>query len=198
MLEYVEFIILAYLAGPVVAIPYALNGLRLDPLSIYLYLAIIYIAPLPLIFRACYIGNYYRKTYRGALISKFSKISHKHVSDLFQMGDDIQKKFEEKLGHLGFYFAISVFTILAGIFWATLFAYFLKVHRLRAIIAIAAGVLIGDAFWLLIAIKLSPVTKPYESMMIMFMMALIISLIIYGRKREIEVIDKVSAALKRK
>ena len=197
MLEYLELIILAYVAGPVVAIPYAL-GLGLDAISIYLYLAVIYIAPLPLIFEACYVGNYYRKVYRGALMRKFSKISHKHVSELFQMGDEIQKKFEERLGHLGFYLAISVFTILSGIFWATLFAYFLKVHRLRAIIAIAAGVLVGDAFWLLIALKLSPVTKPYESLMIMFMLALIVSLIIYGRKREMEVINKVSAALKRK
>jgi uncharacterized membrane protein len=193
-----DFIILAYLAGPVVAIPYALDVMKMDPVSIYLYLAVIYIAPLPLIFQACYVGNYYRKVYRGALINKFSKISRKHASDLFAMGDDIQKKFEEKLGHLGFYLAISVFTILSGIFWATLFAYFLKVHRYRAIIAIAAGVLVGDAFWLLIAMRLSPVTKPYESLMIMFMMTLIISLIIYGRKRELEVIDKVSAALKKK
>jgi uncharacterized membrane protein len=193
-----EFIILAYLAGPVVAIPYALDVMSLDPLSIYFYLAAIYIAPLPLIFEACYAGNYYRKVYRGALMRKFSRISRKHVSDLFQMGDEIQKKFEEKLGHLGFYLAISVFTILAGIFWATLFAYFLKVHRLRAIIAIAAGVLVGDAFWLLIALRLSPVTKPYESLLIMFLMAMIFSLIIYGRKRELEVINKVSSAIKKR
>lgn len=189
-----EFLFLSYVFGPVAAIPYALNYMNLSPGMVYLYLACVYIIPLPLIFGLFRLGNYYRRRYRSSLLKKFSRISRKHISEVMAFGDEIQQGFEERLGHLGFYGAISVFTFLFGIFWASLFAYILGVDRSKAIISIAAGVLFGNAFWLLVILNFLPLKTPVEVLALLA----VVWLVVYGWRRETEVIKKIASAFRRK
>ncbi|MFZ2455239.1 MAG: hypothetical protein WAX07_02010 [Candidatus Altiarchaeia archaeon] len=189
-----NFILLAYLFGPVVAIPYALNALHLTPGWVYVYLSLVYIAPLPIIFWALEYGGHYRKYYAQGIFCKFSKITHKKAADVISFGDEIQEAFEQRLGQLGFYLALSVLTFLVGIFWAVLFAYVLKIKRTGAILFIAIGVVIGDAFWLIVTLNLLPMRTPLEVLSVL----LLLFLLAYGRKREMDAIKWVAARVKAK
>jgi hypothetical protein len=188
------FILLAYLFGPVAAIPYALNALHLTPGWVYVYLSVIYIAPLPVIFWALEYGGHYRKYYSQGIFRKFSRITKKRTADVMSFGDEIQGAFEQRLGQLGFYLALSVLTFLVGIFWAVLFAYILKIKRTGAIFFIAVGVVIGDAFWLIVTMNLLPMRTPLEVLSVL----LLFSLLVYGRKREMDAIKWVEAKVKLK
>jgi len=187
------FVLLAYLFGPVAAIPYGLYNLGLDPVSIYVYLSLVYVLPVPMIFWFFEFAGSYRKFYSLSFFRKFAKVTKRSVKDVLSVGDELQEEFEQRLGHLGFYLAISVFTFLFGIFWASLFAYVLKVKKARAILSIAAGVLVGDAFWLLVTLEMLPLKTPLEVLSIL----VLISLVIYGRKREAEVIRWVESRLRK-
>lgn len=183
-----EFIILAYLLGPVAAIPYGLKFL--SPFEIFIALSAIYILPLPIFFKFLEFGGH-RRIYRIAIFKKFSRITNKSVDNIKEAGDDIINAFEGRLGYLGFYLAISVFTILFGIFWATFFSYLLKIREKSAILAISFGVIFGNIFWLLILRYSIPMTTSE-----MLILGLLILLLIYGRKREMDVIRKIGMKLK--
>ncbi len=183
-----KFIILAYALGPVFAIPYGLNFL--SPYEIFIALSALYILALPVLFRFLEFAGY-RKIYRISIFKKFSKITHKSVRSVREAGDDIINAFEGRLGHLGFYLAISVFTILFGIFWATFFSYLLKIRERFAILAISLGIILGNLFWLLVLRYSFPMTT-FE----MLIFGLFILLLIYGRKREMDVIKKIGLKLK--
>jgi hypothetical protein len=185
------FILLAYLLGPVAAIPYALNVWHLKPEWVYLYLSAVYIAPLPIIFWALEYGGHYRRYYAQGIFRKFSKLTNKRIADVVAFGDEIQEAFEQKLGHLGFYLALSVLTLLVGIFWAVLFAYVLKIKRTGAIMFIALGVVVGDAFWLIVTLNLLQMRTPYEILSV-----LLVFLLFYGRKRELDAIKWVAARVR--
>jgi hypothetical protein len=189
-----NFILLAYLFGPIAAIPYGLNVLHLSPAWVYVCLSFVYIAPLPIIFWALEYGGHYRKYYAEGIFRKFSKITNKKAADVISFGDEIQEAFEQRLGHLGFYLAISVLTLLVGIFWAVLFAYALKIKRTGAILFIALGVVIGDAFWLIVTLNLLQMRTPLEVLSVL----LLVFLLIYGRKREMDAIKWVAAKVKTK
>lgn len=184
-----EFIILAYIFGPVVAIPYGLKFL--SPFEIFIALSAIYILPLPIMFKFLEFGGH-RRIYRISIFKKFSKITNKSVDNIKETGDDIINAFEGRLGHLGFYLAISIFTILFGIFWATFFSYLLRIREKSAILAISFGVILGNIFWLLILRYSIPMTTSE-----MLILGLLILLLIYGRKREMDVIRKIGMKLKR-
>ncbi len=189
-----NFILLAYLFGPVAAIPYALNNLQLTPEWVYIYLSVLYIAPLPIIFWAFEYGGHYRKHYAEGIFRKFSRITNKKIAEVISFGDEIQTAFEQRLGHLGFYLALSVLTFLLGIFWAALFAYALKIKRTGAIMFIALGVAAGDAFWLLVTLNLLPMKTPFEVLSVL----LIVSLLVYGRKREMDALTWAASKVKLK
>lgn len=188
MPNFIHFILLAYSLGPIVSIPYGLN-LGLSPTKIFIILSILYITPLPILLKIFEFGGHHKKIYRKTIFTKFSEVTKKNIEDVMEVGDEIKEKFEEKLGYLGFYLAIALFTFLFGIFWAAFFAYLLKVKRKRAILSIALGVLIGNTFWLLIISCYRPI--PIEIYLLIAL--LIIPLLIYGRRREIQVIRWVAS-----
>lgn len=186
-----NYLLLAYLFGPVAAIPYALNVMDLSPELVYVSLTAIYIAPLPAIFYALEYGGHYRRRYSKGLFRNFSRITKKKIEEVISFGDEIQDAFEHRLGHLGFYLALSVLTFLVGIFWAVLFAYALKIKKTHAILFISLGVVVGDAFWLMVTVSLLPMTTPFEVLSVL----LLFSLIVYGRKREISAIRWVESKI---
>ena len=189
-----NFILLAYIFGPVAAIPYGLNILHLSAVWVYICLLVVYIAPLPVIFQVLEYGGHYRKYYTEGIFHKFSKITNKKAAEVISFGDEIQEAFEQRLGQLGFYLALSVLTLLVGIFWAVLFAYVLKIKRTGAILFIALGVVIGDALWLLVTLNVMQMSTPLEVLCVL----LLVFLILYGRKREKDVIKWVADKVKTK
>lgn len=187
-----DFLFLAYLLGPIAAIPYGLYSMHLSPALVYVYLSLVYILPLPLIFKAYEYGGHYTKYYSDGIFKKFSKMTRSQITEVMSNGHEIQEAFEQRLGHLGFYLAISVFTFLFGIFWAALFAYMLKVKRTEAIFSIAIGVFVGDAFWLIVTLNLLPMRTPLEILSYL----VLLFLLIYGRKREMEAIKWAAEKIK--
>lgn len=188
----INFIILAYFFGPVMAIPYGLNIMHLSPWLVYVYLAAVYIIPLPLFFWVLERGGHYKRHYKLAIFRKFSRITNKKVADVVSFGDEIQEAFEQRLGHLGFYLALSVLTFLVGILWAVPFAYVLKIKKTGAIAFIALGVFVGDAFWLLVTLNLLQMRTPFEILTVLILLALIA----YGKKREMDVIRWVATRVR--
>jgi len=192
----INFIILSYIFGPVISIPYAIEFLSYSPLEIFIILSSLYIIILPFIFKIFeFLGH--RKIYRGNIIKKVCKIcgikAEEEVQKIKKKGDILIENFEKRAGHLGFYIAISVFTFLFGIFWATFLAYLLKVKRILAMWSISIGVLIGNSFWVLI---LTYSLSKLQLEFIQFILLLIfVFLLFYGRRREIKILKKISGKL---
>ncbi|MCK5345042.1 MAG: hypothetical protein KAR20_16645 [Candidatus Heimdallarchaeota archaeon] len=185
-----KFIILAYVFGPVIAIPYG-SGIFSSE-EIFIYLLIIYILPLPVLFKVLEFIEH-NGLYRMAIFRKFSKVTHKKVQEVMADGDDILHLYETRMGYVGFYVAIAIFTFLFGIFWATLLSYLLRTRRSRAILAIGTGVVLGNIFWSIVLM--------YSIRMTQMQMALLgvgTYLIIYGRGMEIKVIKKIESILRLK
>jgi uncharacterized membrane protein len=192
--SFINFIILSYALGPIVAVPYGLRFLHLDPFSIFFSLTLLYLAAIPLIFKFLELGGH-RKIYRGSILKKICKTcgikAEEEVDRIRKTGDDTISYFEKKLGHLGFYFAISVFTFLFGIFWAAIFSYFLKVKRKRAVLAISSGIVFGNFFWVLVISYSLPMIKTE-----IILLLVVIYLLIYGRKRERDIMRKLGRKFK--
>lgn len=188
------FIALSYTLGPVVSIPYALQFLNLTPLDIFLYLSFLYLVMLPLIFQTFeFVGH--RKLYRNNIIWKICRIcdvkAEEEVKKVKKTGDSLIENFENRMGHLGFYIAIVAFTFLFGVFLAALLAYLLKVKRRRALWSISLGILFGNLFWVIV-IAYSLPRLHFEFILLL----LVIISLIYGRKREIDVLKKIGKKFK--
>jgi len=186
-----NLILLAYTLGPALAIPYGLRVLLLSPIQLFLLLTAIYIIPLPLIFKLIEFGGYHERLYRGRIYEIFSRVTNKQVREITNIGDEIILAFENRLGYIGFYLAISIFTFLFGIFWASFFSYLLKVKRKRAITSIAIGVILGNIFWISVIYYSLPMLSTE-----LILLLLIICLLIYGRKREMRVVREMVSRLK--
>ena len=187
------FIALTYALGPIASIPYALEFLRLSPAEIFIYLSLFYILALPLVFQAFeFVGH--RKHYRSSMIQKICKTcnvtAENEAKKVRKTGDDLIENFENRLGHLGFYIAIAAFTFLFGVFLAAFFAYLLKVKRRRALWSISLGILFGNLFWVIV-ISYSLPRLHFEFIILLIVMMSLV----YGRKREIEILKKISTRL---
>lgn len=180
-----NFIILAYSLGPIAAIPYALHELMMSPLKIFLYLTILYIIQIPVIFKVIEFGGRHKEMYKKTIFRKAARFGNEE--EVLHLGDKITEAFQRELGHLGFYFAISIFTMLFGIIWAALFSYALMVKRKRAVFSIAVGVVLGNVFWLLLISYFRTMITTVD----MILIALIIPLLIYGSMREMRVIKNI-------
>ncbi len=184
-----KFILLTYLLGPVISVPYGLKYLRLSPYLIFFYLSLLYILALPVIFKALELGGH-KKIYKTRIIRKICKSceikAEEEVERVKNSGDQLVRYFQKKLGHLGFYLAISLFTFLFGIFWAAALSYLLKVKRKRAVLAITIGILVGDLFWVSVIFYSLPLLNTQ-----IIVLLVIAYLLLYGRKREIAIMKKV-------
>lgn len=189
-----KFILLAYLFGPVVAVPYGLTSLHLLPWELFLYLSFLYLLSLPFLFKILELGGH-TKIYQGRIIEKICQTcgikAEKEVKKVEKSGNELLQYFQNKIGHLGFYLAISIFTFLFGVFLAALFSYLLKIKRKRAFLAISGGIFLGNFFWISVIYYSLPMMK-LEFIFIL----LSIYLLLYGRKREIDIIKKIGKKFK--
>ncbi len=187
-----EFIVLAYTLGPMATIPYGLDVMSMSPLEIFFALSILYITPIPFLFKFFELGGRHRELYRKTLFKKVSRITDEKVDDVMKMGGKITRMFQQRLGHLGFYLSIVLFTFLFGVFWAAFVSYILMVKRKRAIFSISVGAILGNIFWLFLIEHFMGFITPIE----MITIAVLIPLLIYGSKREMKVIKEIVAKLK--
>ncbi|MEM2918232.1 MAG: small multi-drug export protein [Candidatus Altiarchaeota archaeon] len=189
----ITFVLLSYILGPIASVPYAIKFLNLGPVEIFLYLSFLYLAALPLIFK---IFEFFRhkEIYEESIIRKICRVcdikAKEEIEKVRKTGNVLIENFENKLGHLGFYVAISIFTFLFGIFLASILAYFLKIRKDRAMLCISIGALIGNFFWVLVITYSLPRLQS-EFTLILFILAFLL----YGKRREIEILRKVSGKL---
>jgi uncharacterized membrane protein len=186
-----EFIILAYTLGPMATIPYGLQVMSMSPLEIFIALSILYIAPIPLLFKFFELGGKHRKLYRKTILKKVSKVAGEQIDEVMGIGDRITEMFKERMGHLGFYMAIVIFTFLFGVFWAAFVSYALMIKRKRAIFSISVGAIFGNIFWLVIVEHFMGFMKPVEIIAV----AILIPLLIYGSRREMRVVREIVTKL---
>ncbi len=186
-----KFIILAYTLGPMVAIPYGLHETSMTPVQIFLALSILYILPMPFLFKLFEFGDRHSRLYKKTILYKVSAITNERIDNMTDMGDKITDMFQQRLGHLGFYLAIIVFTFLFGVFWAALSSYILMVERKRAMISISLGAVLGNVFWLVILEHFKDSITPIE----MIAVTLSVPLLVYGSKREMRVIRETAYKL---
>jgi len=185
----INFIILASFVGPVGAIPYGLQVM--SPVEIFIILSILYLFPLPILFKLFEFGGTHRRIYRMRIFRRVSKIANRHIDEIIELEDRITDMFKERWGHLGFYLSISLMTFLFGVFWASVISYMLMVKRKRAMLAIGAGVLMGNLFWLLLIEYFKTMITPIEIMAIV----ILFPLLMYGVKREMETIREIAIRL---
>ncbi len=189
MKELLDFILLAVFFGPVGSIPYGLT--IMSSLEIYIILTILYIAPIPVIFKLFEYGGHHRRFYRRRIFRKVSDISGKRIEDLVDRGDKITDMFEKKMGHLGLYATIVLLTLILGVFWASLFSYIMMVKRRRAIYSMTLGVIIGNTFWVLVINHF----RKYMTLEVIILILLLVPVWIYGLNRELEILKKVAKRL---
>lgn len=125
----INFIILASFVGPVGAIPYDLQVM--SPVDIFIILSILYLFPLPILFKLFEFGGTHRRIYRMRIFGRVSKIANRHIDEIIELEDRITDMFKRRWGHLGFYLSISLLTFLFGVFWASVISYMLMVKRKR-------------------------------------------------------------------
>jgi uncharacterized membrane protein len=187
-----EFVILAYTLGPMATVPYGLQVMSMTPLKIFFVLSLLYITPLPVLFKIFEFGGRHRELYRKTIFKKIARITDRHIADVMEEGDRITDIFQQRLGHLGFYLSIIVFTFLFGVFWAAFFSYILMVNRERAVFSISLGVVLGNIFWLVLVEHFKNSITPIE----MIAVAITIPLLIYGSRREMKVMREIASRLK--
>ncbi|MBN2014495.1 MAG: small multi-drug export protein [Candidatus Altiarchaeota archaeon] len=186
-----EFVILAYTLGPLATIFYGLHILSMTPLEVFLLLSLLNILPLPLLFKLFELGGRHRSLYQMRILQKVSRVTGGDLTDLMNKGDRITELFKQRLGHLGFYLSIALFTFVFGILWASLLSYILMIKRKRAILCMSIGVVFGNTFWLLLAEYSRDLITPVGVIAI----SMAIPLLIYGSKREMAVIKEIAALL---
>lgn len=184
------FVFFAYTLGPLVTISYGLNVLSLSPLEVFTYLSLLNILPLPLLFWFFDFGRS-REIYRMRIIRRISKLTSFRFEEVVSEGDRITTMFEERLGHIGFYFSISLFTFVFGVFWAAVLSYFLAVNRKIATLCISAGVIVGNVFWLMM-IEFFREYLTYSSIMFIGLFMLFLA---YGSRQEMKVLKEIASKL---
>jgi uncharacterized membrane protein len=184
-----DFIVLAYTVGPMPTITYGLHVLSMDPIEIFFYLCALNILPIPILFWVFEHGKRYRELYRMKIFRKIAAVTDETMEEIIAKGDKITGMFEEKLGHLGFYLSIVVFTFIFGVLWAAVLSYILAVNRRMAVVCISAGVIVGNIFWLF----LIEYFRDYVTPAGMIAVAISFPLLLYGSRRERSVIREVAA-----
>ncbi|MEA1925555.1 MAG: small multi-drug export protein [Candidatus Altiarchaeota archaeon] len=183
------FLLLAVFLGPVGSVSFGLE--ILSPLEVFIILTLLYTLPIPVIFKLFECGGHHRRIYRNRIYRKAARVTGRRMDELLNQGDKIITLFKDNLGQLGLYLTIVLFTLIFGIFWASLFSYLLLVKRKRAIASMAVGVMVGNIFWIVFALYSKNLIKPLE----MALLALLVPVWMYGIKREIEILRKIAARL---
>lgn len=186
-----RFIVLTYTLGPMAAISYGLHVLSMTPIEIFFFLSVLNILPIPFLFKLFELGGRRRRLYRMKILRKFSKVTNKRLEDLMEKGDKITELFKERLGHLGFYMSIILFTFIFGVLWASLLSHILLVKRKRAFFCISVAVVLGNLFWLFITEYSRDLITPVGVIAI----SVAIPLLVYGSRREVAVIREITALL---
>ncbi|OYT26800.1 MAG: hypothetical protein B6U97_03060 [Candidatus Altiarchaeales archaeon ex4484_96] len=190
MEQIIYFLLLAVFLGPVGSVSYGLE--ILSPLEVFIIITPLYILPIPLIFRIFEYGGHHRRLYRMKVFRRASDATGRRMEEILEYGDHIIELFKDNLGHLGLYFTVVLFTLLFGVFWASMFSYLLMIKRKRAIASMIIGVILGNIFWIIFASYSRSLIKPLE----MALLALLIPVWIYGVKREYRVLKKIVKKLK--
>ncbi len=189
MKDLVYFLLLAVFLGPAGSVSFGLG--ILSPLDVFIILTLLYVLPIPVIFKLFEYGGHHRRIYRTRIYRKAAEITGRRMDELLKQGDEIITLFKENIGQLGLYLTVVLFTLIFGVFWASLFSYLLLVKRKRAIASMTVGVMLGNIFWIVFALYSRSLIKPVE----MALLALLIPVWVYGAKREIEILRKIADRL---
>ena len=145
-MQFTDFIVLAYLFGPAVAMPYGLTFMSLwDMLAT---LIICYSIPLPAIF---YVLKKMDCEECSRPIKLMKRAADKPIRFSAESSEWIVNKLIKRFGNFGYVISIALLSFALGYLWATIVAYFFKFERKYAYLAIVSGTAASLLFWSTIA-----------------------------------------------
>lgn len=181
MMQFTDFLVLAYLFGPAVAMPYGQTFMSFwDMITT---LIICYSIPLPAIFYALKKIDT-DSTHR--LVKLVKRATDKPIKYSAKSSEWIITKFNERFGHLGYMISLTLLSFGLGYLWATVVAYVFEFDRKNAYIAIVSGTLASLLFWSTIAYYSINVISPSTFLIATLLLSL--ASFVYGKARESEVI----------
>jgi MFS family permease len=188
-----EFIILSYLFGPAVAIPFAWDILPIW--AVFLFILASHLIVLPLFFAIFSLAGY-KDMGKRRVVRRISSGMNREIEEVRENTVEILELFTKRYsGFLGYYLAIVFISFSLGFGWAAVLAFSLKLPRLRSYIAILSGTILSFVFWYLVF--LNSIQFIGARVMMLFGVMVGILLLFYGNVKENEAVENVAGKLGR-
>lgn len=188
-------ILLTMTVGPIGAVPYAIDrGLSIAQATVVV--CSVNVALVPMWFGIMeffgYSGRYHKYLANRAL----EHVTRRSVE--FQRNLQVcVAEFERRLGHIGFFVGLTVFSFIFGVFWPSIGAYFLNIKRVPALISISIGA-VGNAILFGLAAVGMLQFVPSPGTLYIGLMVLTVAFLSYGKLRESRVLRSIVRRLERR
>ncbi|MCS7131418.1 MAG: small multi-drug export protein [Hadesarchaea archaeon] len=181
--------------GPIGAVPYAIeHGMSiLQATAIVCSLNVVLV---PVWFGIMELFGY-SKRYHRYLTNRALEYVARRSAEFQRNIQAYVGEFERRLGHIGFFIALTIFSFIFGVVWPTIGAYFLNVKRTPALISISIGAIGNAALFGLASVGILKF-MPSPRTLYLSLMVLTGVFLFYGKLREIRVLRSVLRKLERK
>jgi len=188
-------ILLTMTVGPVGAVSYAIDR-GLSPLQATVVVCSVNVALVPMWFGIMEFFGYSRR-YHKYLANKALKYVSRRSAEFQRNLQVCVTEFERRLGHIGFFVGLTVFSFIFGVVWPSIGAYFLNIKRAPALISISIGAIGNAILFGLAAIGMLQFV-PSPRTLYIGLMGLTVAFLFYGKLREIRVLQSIVRRLERK
>jgi hypothetical protein len=179
-----EFIVIAYLFGAVVAIPYGAQMMSVE--SVILSLLALYSLPLPLIFYAL---EKIEDKKDKKIIRQVYRITNASVKAGKKSTEWLTKRFHGRESDIIYFIALGFLSFALGFLVAAAAAYALEIKKKIAYPSIMIGTLAGIVFWSYITLYSLRDVSPYTFVAIT--LSISVASLAYGKVREMRTLRKI-------
>jgi uncharacterized membrane protein len=185
---FTNFLLIAIVFGPGLAISYGLEEPIFQPAAHLFTLLVIEIISIAVVYEILYFLPTDIR-FKNMLLDRVANHIHKSRKNMVTSLDNISKLFKKNFGELGFDIALGLLSFAYGVYVSAAVAYALKVRLKRAMIAISLGALVSIIFWWLVAVY----TLTYAPIMVFVVVTVLsIAFMIYGWTRENKIIERIA------
>ncbi|MDI6819496.1 MAG: small multi-drug export protein [Candidatus Hodarchaeaceae archaeon] len=188
-------ILLTMTIGPIGAVPYAIDrGLSIVQATVVV--CSVNVALVPMWFGIMEVFGY-SKRYHKYLANRALKYVSRRSAEFQRNLQVCVAEFERRLGHIGFFIGLTVFSFIFGVVWPSIGAYFLNIKRVPALISISIGAIGNAILFGLAAVGMLQFVPSPRALYIGLMM-LTVAFLFYGKLREIRVLRSIVRRLERR
>lgn len=181
-------ILLMVTLGPIGAVPYAIEH-GMSTLQATVIVCSMNVALVPVWFGIMELFGY-SKRYHKYLANRALEYVVRRSAEFQRNIQVYVGEFERRLGHIGFFIALTISSFIFGVVWPTIGAYFLNVKRTPALISISIGA-IGNA--VLFGLTSVGILKFMPSPRTLYLSLMVLTgvFLFYGKLRETRVLRSV-------